>query len=684
MRNTLDTETSPYLLQHRDNPVHWQPWGPDALTMAMDLDKPILLSVGYAACHWCHVMAHESFENAEIAALMNKMFINIKVDREERPDIDTIYMTALHLLGQQGGWPLTMFLTPEGEPFWGGTYFPPETRWGRPGFPDVLKQIHHLYCAENDKVQTQKKLLITALTERSTASGANNTVVPDLTIHTLNQAADYILEQVDGIDGGLRGSPKFPQPSIFSLLWRAYVRTGEVRFRDAVMVTLDRMCQGGIYDHVGGGFARYSTDAVWLVPHFEKMLYDNALLIELLTEAWRDSKSPLYGARIRETIDWIAREMITENGAFAASLDADSEGEEGKFYVWSEAEIDDVLGPSANTFKLAYGVTAGGNWDGKTILNRSGRPQILDDLKEKDLAVNCKLLLRERDKRIRPSWDDKVLADWNGLMIAALAQASMAFDEGTWLALAETAFQAIVRDMSIDGRLRHSYRAGQAKHSALLDDYANMIRAAISLYEATFKPTYLDTAEGWIENVEIHYRDHDNGGYFYSADDAEALITRTRTVVDSAIPAGNGVMVQVLAKLFHLTGNDRYRADATASLRAFAPEAHSNFLAVPTLLNAFDLLTNATQVVIIGHAQLDATQDLTRQVFHASVPNLAFLKLETTDKLPPTHPAAGKMQIDDQPTAYVCMGTVCSQPITGVDELGEALSQTSLRGFQAQ
>ena len=684
MRNTLNTETSPYLLQHRDNPVHWQPWGPAALTMAMDLDKPILLSVGYAACHWCHVMAHESFENTEIAALMNKMFINIKVDREERPDIDTIYMTALHLLGQQGGWPLTMFLTPEGEPFWGGTYFPPEARWGRPGFPAVLKQIHHIYYAENDKVQTKKKLLITALTEMSTPIGADNTVVPDLTIDTLNQAADHILEQVDGTDGGLRGSPKFPQSAIFSLLWRTYVRTGEVQFRNAVTVTLDRMCQGGIYDHVGGGFARYSTDAVWLVPHFEKMLYDNALLIELLTDAWRDSKSALYAARIRETIDWIAREMITENGAFAASLDADTEGEEGKFYVWSEAEIDDVLGPSAHAFKLAYGVTAAGNWNGKTILNRSGRPQFLDDSNENNLAANCRLLLQERDKRIRPSWDDKVLTDWNGLMIAALAQASMAFDEETWMALAETAFLAIVQNMSIDGRLRHSYRAGQAKHSALLDDYSNMIRAAISLYEATFKPMYLDTAEAWIESVEIHYRDHDNGGYFYSADDAEALITRTRTVVDSAIPAGNGVMAHVLAKLFHLTGNDRYRADATACLRAFAAEAHSNVLAVPTLLNAFDLLTNATQVVIIGHAQLDATQDLTRQVFHASVPNLAFLKLETTDELPPTHPAAGKMQIEDRPTAYVCMGTVCSQPITGVDELSEALSPTSLRGLQDQ
>ena len=681
MRNTLDIETSPYLLQHQDNPVHWQAWGPDALAAAKEQDKPILLSVGYAACHWCHVMAHESFENADIAALMNDLFINIKVDREERPDIDTIYMNALHLLGQQGGWPLTMFLTPDGEPFWGGTYFPPESRWGRPGFPEVLQQINHIYRAEKEKVQKNTELLSTALAEMGAAGAANDAGTADLTTDILDQAAERILEQVDVIDGGLRGAPKFPQPAIFSLLWRAYVRTGDARFGDAVTVTLDRMCQGGIYDHVGGGFARYSTDAVWLVPHFEKMLYDNALLIELLTDAWRDSKNPLYATRIRETIDWIDHEMIAENGSFAASLDADSEGEEGKFYVWSGAEIDAVLGPSAGVFRSAYGVSSGGNWEGKVILNRSARPQLMDDSTEQDLAISRQLLLRERAKRIRPGWDDKVLADWNGLMIAALAQASAAFDESAWLNLAETAFAAIVRDMSFDGRLRHSYRSRQAKHSALLDDYANMSRAAITLYEVTRKDDYLIAAQGWVEIVEIHYSEADDAGYFYSADDAEALITRTRTVIDNAIPAGNGTMAHVLTKLYYLTGDDRYRAAATALVRAFTAEARRNVLAVPTLLNAFEMLTNATQVVVVGPAKAAATQGLTKQAFRAAVPNLVFLGLDSGDALPCNHPAAGKTEIEGQPTAYVCVGTVCSPPIIESDALGEALSQSSLRGF---
>ena len=678
MRNTLDTETSPYLLQHRENPVHWQPWGPAALALAKEQDKPILLSVGYAACHWCHVMAHESFENQEIADLMNELFINIKVDREERPDIDTIYMSALHLLGQQGGWPLTMFLTPAGDPFWGGTYFPPESRWGRPGFPDVLRQIHHIYSAEKEKVEKNTGLLLSALGDMSQAEAANDSDAPSLTTETLDQAAEGILEQVDIIDGGLRSAPKFPQPSIFALLWRAYARTGEPRYRDAVTVTLDRMCQGGIYDHVGGGFARYATDAVWLVPHFEKMLYDNAQLIELLTDAWRESRNPLYTARISETIDWIAREMIAENGAFAASLDADSEGVEGKYYVWTEAEIDAVLGPSASAFKSAYGVTAGGNWEGSTILNRTGRPQLLDESSEKDLAISRQLLLGEREKRIRPGWDDKVLADWNGLMIAALAQASMTLEQDSWLTLATSAYRAIVDDMDDGRRLRHSFRAGQAKHSALLDDYANMIRAAISLYEATLSGTYLDDAKRWIDTVDAHYRVPEIGGYYYSADDAEALITRTRSVIDNAIPAGNGTMAYVFAKLYHLTGEDKFRVGATEVIEAFTAEARRNVLAVPSLLNAFDLLVNATQVVIIGELQSSAARNLAGVVFRAPVPNLIFLRLESVDQLSPAHPAAGKHPIDNKPTAYVCIGTVCSQAITDVNMLADTLGQAGL------
>ena len=373
--------------------------------------------------------------------------------------------------------------------------------------------------------------------------------------------------------------------------------------------------------------------------------------------------------------------MIAENGAFAASLDADSEGVEGKYYVWTEAEIDAVLGPSAGAFKSAYGITASGNWEGNTILNRTGRSKLLDESTEKDLAISRQLLLSEREKRIRPGWDDKVLADWNGLMIAALAQASVTLGEESWLSLAASAYQAIVDDMDQDGRLRHSYRAGQAKHSALLDDYANMIRAAIALYEATLTETYLDDAKRWIGSVEAHYRVPEIDGYFYSADDAEALITRTRSVIDNAVPAGNGTMAYVFAKLYHLTGDDQFRVRATEVIDAFAAEARRNVLAVPTLLNAFDLMTNAIQVVVVGDLQAQASQELVTAVWRAPVPNLVFLRLDGVDQLPPSHPAAGKHQIDDKPTAYVCIGTVCSQPITDVQILNDTLSHTGVRGL---
>ena len=676
MRNTLGEETSPYLLQHRDNPVHWQPWGPAALALARERDKPILLSIGYAACHWCHVMAHESFENPEIAALMNELFVNIKVDREERPDIDAIYMNALHLLGQQGGWPLTMFLTPRGEPFWGGTYFPPESRWGRPGFPDILRRIHQVYRDDRDKVAANKERLLAALKEMGGPGGAAGDAAPGLTPDILDRAAERILDQVDMIDGGLRGAPKFPQPPIFALLWRAFMRSGKTAYREAVTVTLDRMCQGGIYDHLGGGFARYSTDAVWLVPHFEKMLYDNALLIELLTDAWRESGNSLYARRVRETVDWIEREMIAENGAFAASLDADSEGEEGRFYVWSEDEIDAVLGSAAPGFKAAYGVGAAGNWEGRTILNRSGGARHGAAAAETELERCRKLLLEARDKRVRPGWDDKVLADWNGLMIAALAQASRAFGREDWLARARTAFAAVVRDLSAGDRLHHAFRAGRARHGAVLDDYATMIRAALALFEATMDKPYLARAERWADSVATHYHDPVNGAYFYSADDAEALIARTRTVVDNAIPAGNGVMTQNFARLYLLTGEERYRDRAREILDAFATDVRRNALAAPSLLIGFDLLLNATQVAIVGDPDDPGTAALAHAAFAAPAPNLVLQRLRPGEALPPTHPAAGKTPLAGAATAYVCVGTACSPPITDARALGDALAGT--------
>ena len=460
MTNRLANETSPYLQQHKDNPVHWWPWGEEALTAAHDQDKPILLSIGYAACHWCHVMAHESFESDEIAAQMNDQFINIKVDREERPDIDTIYMNALHMLGEQGGWPLTMFLTPKAEPYWGGTYFPPEPRFGRPGFPQVLESMAKAYADDKEAVSKNTEALVEGLQKMALTPAANE--VPVLSGAVLDNMAARLIESVDMDLGGVGGAPKFPQTFALEFLWRAHQRGGDATFAQAVQISLDQMAQGGIYDHVGGGYARYATDAAWLVPHFEKMLYDNALLIDLMTQVWQHTASGLYEARIRETIGWTVREMTAGGGGFAASLDADSEGVEGKYYVWTEAEIDAALGIDAGMVKEAFGVTPGGNWEGNTILNRSHNLAIGDPQLEGDLARACNVLYEVRERRIRPGWDDKILADWNGMMIGAMARASAVFNEPGWLAAAERAWTFVANSMRVGDRLWHAARRRQS------------------------------------------------------------------------------------------------------------------------------------------------------------------------------------------------------------------------------
>ena len=672
MRNTLDQETSPYLLQHKENLVHWQPWGPAALAHAADQDQPILLSVGYAACHWCHVMAHECFENPEIAKLMNELFVNIKVDREERPDIDAIYQAALALLGQQGGWPLTMFLTPAGEPFWGGTYFPPESRWGRPGFGDVLNHIHTIYRSDQTKVTQNKTALLDALNKlaRPVEADAPVGLKPEL----LAALASRLIAVVDHQHGGLAGAPKFPQPPVFALLWRAYVRSGNEQARDAVVLTLDRMCQGGIYDHLGGGFARYSTDERWLVPHFEKMLYDNAQLIELLTGAWRDTRSALYEARVRETVAWIERDMIAESGAFAASLDADSEGEEGRFYVWTEAEIDAALGSGAASFKAAYDVTPAGNWESKTILNRSARPDLADTAAEAAFARQRAVLHETRQSRVPPLWDDKVLADWNGLMIAALADAAAAFDEGSWLGLAARAFDVIARAMADGDRLYHAFRSGQARHHGVLDDYANMAWAALALHEVTGEEAYLAATRRWVAVADDQFWDDQHGGYFYTARDAEALIVRTRNASDNATPSGNGMMARVLAKLFHLTGEDTYRVRAENLLAGFAGDLARNVLALATLIGGWELLTAAVQIVVRGERGDGASDALIGAVVASPVVNRVLQVVPPDAALPPGHPAEAMTQVDGRATAYVCRGPTCSLPITDAAALGAALA----------
>ena len=667
-RNRLAAETSPYLLQHADNPVHWWAWGDEAIAEAKASNRPILLSVGYAACHWCHVMAHESFESPVVAAAMNELFVCIKVDREERPDVDALYMQALHIMGEQGGWPLTMFCTPAGEPFWGGTYFPYPARFGRPGFIDVLKSISEAFHTKPQDIETNRAGLIEALRRHAT-----NTALeikgdgPLLPMALLDSIAARLAPECDPVWGGFRQPPKFPSPYMFEAIWRAWLRGGrkDAALFDAVTVTLDRMCQGGIYDHLGGGFARYATDSEWLIPHFEKMLYDNAQLIDLLTLVWQETGSRLYATRIAETCDWALREMVAGNGGFAATFDADSEGVEGKFYVWDEAEIDAILGSEDSAFfKQVYDVSNTGNWEHHTILHRNRQPALLSDTEEQRLAVLRARLKAVRDKRVWPGWDDKVLADWNGLMIAALANAAAVFQRGDWMTAATRAWRIVMDTMRDgDGRLYHSWRKGKRLHRGTLDDYANMARAGLALFEATGEVGYIDEARSLVAVLDRHFADPMAGGYFITADDATDLILRNKHCHDNAVPSGNAMLVGVFARLWVLTGDVAWHDKAQRQVAAFAGELEKNFFPLMTLMNGYDLLQGATELVIVGDPTAPATEALRRAVYAKCLPNKIVRRLAPGAVLPSDHPAAGKGLVGGQPALYVCRDFSCAAPI---------------------
>ena len=663
--NLLRHETSPYLLQHAENPVHWRPWGAAALEEARTANKPILLSIGYAACHWCHVMAHESFEDPDTAALMNERFINIKVDREERPDIDHLYMSALHALGEQGGWPLTMFIAPDGAPFWGGTYFPPEPRWGRPSFRQVLQGVSEAYRTDHEMVAKNTGALRQVLARMSAAS-LGDLPTP---IH-LDAVATALLRLNDPENGGLRGAPKFPNPPIFRFLWQNAFRIGAPDGQEALHLMLQRMSHGGIYDHLGGGYARYSTDAVWLVPHFEKMLYDNAQLLELLALAHAHRPDPLYAARAKETVGWMTRDMTAAGAAFAASEDADSEGEEGKFYVWTEAEVDSLLGDASAAFKRAYDVTAGGNWEGHTILRRMTPRGSADE--EAALARSRAVLFEARAKRVRPGRDDKVLADWNGLAIAALARAAVVFGHPEWLARANAAQDFILAEMSTpDGRVQHAWRLGRVTAAGLLDDQASMARASLALLEATGDEQRLAQAIRLAEATQA-FADG-QGGYYTTAEDAtDVPLARPRTAADNATPAGNGLLAEVFARLWHLTGDTGWRDRAEALLRAFTGNP-DQLAAMPTLLAAADMLEEGAAVVIAG----EPARELVAAALGTADPAVAMLRAAGFDALPASHPAYGKSAGTEGAVAYVCRRQVCGLPITDAGALTAALSARS-------
>ena len=665
-QNRLANETSPYLLQHKDNPVDWWAWGPEALAEAKRNHKPILLSVGYAACHWCHVMAHESFEDTDTARVMNELFVNIKVDREERPDIDQIYMAALHHLGEHGGWPLTMFLTPDGEPIWGGTYFPDTSRYGKPAFVDVLRELARLFREEPQKIERNRAALMERLAATARPAGAVT-----MGLRELDNAARQLGGIIDPVNGGTRGAPKFPQAALFELLWRGGLRTGEARYFTAVEITLDHICEGGIYDHLGGGFSRYSVDERWLVPHFEKMLYDNAQLLELLAVAYQRNGKALYRRRAYETVVWLAREMTTAEGAFSASLDADSESEEGKFYVWSYDEIIGQLGiEDGEFFARHYDVTPAGNFEGHNILNRL-EPLPRNGADEARLAALRDKLLAARGGRVRPGLDDKVLADWNGLMIAALANAGLLFGEQSWLDMAMRAFDFVARAMTRGDRLGHSWREAKLKFPGLASDFAAMIRAALALYEATGQRAYLDRALEWQRALDRDYINGETGTYYLTAGDAEGLVIRPAGTADEATPNHNAVAAQNLIRLSVLAGDDAWRDQADRLISGIAPLATENLYMHMALLNAVDLRLRALQIVVTGQgaaaeALLAAARrmsPLERIVMHAA-----------SADLPDSHPARDKIAAARQPQAFVCVGETCSLPVTDPAALTEAIA----------
>jgi uncharacterized protein len=666
--NRLAGETSPYLLQHQHNPVDWWPWGPQALAEASRANKPILLSIGYAACHWCHVMAHESFEDPAAAAVMNELFVSIKVDREERPDIDEIYMSALQHLGEQGGWPLTMFLTPAGEPFWGGTYFPNTARYGRPAFVDVLREVARVFHQEPEKIETNRKSLKAQLTARAKAEGKAK-----LGIAELDDTAQRVGSLFDPVNGGVRGAPKFPQCGMLEFLWRAGERTGEERYFSAVSITLDRMSEGGIYDHLGGGFSRYSVDEHWLVPHFEKMLYDNAQLLELLALAHARSGHLLFRERAVETVEWLVREMTTPEGGFASSLDADTEGEEGKFYVWSLAEIKEVLGEhDAGFFTRPYGLSVEGNFEGRNILNRSNHLPRTKDNEARLKHMRAKLLAA-RELRVRPGLDDKVLADWNGLMIAALANAGALLGEKAWIDLGARAFRFVAESMTRDDRLGHSWRAGRLLFPGLSSDYAAMIRAAIALHQATGTESYLEQALTWTEALERHHANADTGGYFLTAADAEGLIVRPAQTRDDALPNPNALMAQNLIRLSVLAGEDRYRIRADRLLEGLLPLAGENLIGHMALLSALDLRLRHREIVAVG----ERADEFAEAAQRLSFLNRTILRVSDAEKLPPEHPARiMTASAPESGAVFVCQGERCSLPITEPGKLAESVSAT--------
>ncbi len=686
MPNRLINETSPYLLQHANNPVDWYPWGEEALERARSEDKPILLSIGYSACHWCHVMERESFENETIAGLMNDNFVSIKVDREERPDLDQVYMQAVQMLTGSGGWPMTVFLTPEGKPFYGGTYFPPEDRQGMPGFPRLLTSIAETYSTNRGEIDRVTKQLTTQMSQSNQVSQGTSI----LTVDILHKAYSSLATNFDYQNGGFGNAPKFPQPMTPEFLLRYYHHGYNPRALELVELTLEKMAYGGIYDQIGGGFHRYSTDAYWLVPHFEKMLYDNALLARLYLHTYLITGRALYRRVVEETLDYVLREMTDSFGGFYSAQDADSEGVEGKFFVWSPDEINSVMGDAdGEVFAGYYGVTGAGNFEGKNILNIRQDPEEFAETKgltadQLGDIINrgSKALLEVREQRIHPMRDDKVLASWNGLMLRSFAEAAAALGRPDYLAVAIKHAEFLAGSMKSGGRLLRTYRDGQAKLLGYLEDYSFVIDGLLALYEATFDLRWLDGAVTLADSMIELFGDEGIGGFYDPGSDHETLVVRPRDVFDNAQPCGGSVASDVLLRLAVFTGNNDYSAKATVPLRSLHQAMSQSPGGTGHWLSALDFYVSPPkEIAVIGPRDDPTTQALLDTVFHRFLPNKVVMGVET-----PLIPAddnseadipllAGRGMVGGLPSAYVCQNYACQLPVTDPAGLAEQLSE---------
>lgn len=689
--NALDKSANPFLLQHKDSPIAWQVWSDEVLARAKAEGKPIYLSIGYSGCHGCQLMSQDSFSNQDIAGLINDNFIPVLVDRDERPDIDLIYQATSSMMGHTGGWPLNLFLDPNAAPFFAAGFL------ANLAFEDVPTASSGMGIDPNQRlspdrsgrlpqpsfkrVVTDMIALIKDKPEEAARNSAhvlenlNNLFNRDMrgTLESiqLDMAAIRIGQRFDIFMGGLTGPSKFPSTALLDVLWRAFLRTGLAQYMHLVSASMNSMLLGGLYDHVGGGFFRYTLDERWLVPHFEKSLSDNALLVSFMTGMWQYNRNELSRQRVTETIDWMLREMRLENG-FATSLASNTEGEEGRFYVWTEAEIDAALvGTFSARFKQVYGVKREGDFNGRNILRRFVNAQATD-ADETLMAKQRAMLLARREKRVRPARDEKILTDLNGLTIRALAFAGSAFDRPDWISAGANAFDQVVKLMGEKDLLSHASINGKILSPAVADDYVHMAEAALQLYESTGERRYVELARKWAEILDTKFWDDARGGYFFTANDAQKLVVRMRAVFDQPAPSSNGAIVSVLTKLALVTGEDKYGIRAQNVLLSLAGEFDRNWIACGEYLNGFETFASGLQMVVLGDKS--RTQELVRAIWGKAMPNRLLVQVDRSEELPANHPVFGKLMENGRPTVYLCQRSSHSEPITSAAVLAQALT----------